>query len=53
MKKEQIENLEEIKFNGKTIPLKSDRLKAVFKKIGLQQQVIAESKENGDKTLLS
>mmetsp|Transcript_33738 Transcript_33738/g.24770 ORF Transcript_33738/g.24770 Transcript_33738/m.24770 type:complete len:129 (-) Transcript_33738:984-1370(-) len=32
-KKEKIEKIEEITFNNKTIPLKSERLKQVFKKI--------------------
>ena len=32
-KKEQIEKIEEITYNKKSIPLKSDRLKQVFKKV--------------------
>ena len=32
-KKEQIENIQEIKFNGKSIPLKSERLRLVFKRV--------------------
>ena len=32
-KQEQIENIEEINFNGKNIPLKSERLRHVFKKV--------------------
>ena len=31
--KEKIENIEEITYNGKTIPLKSERLKLVFKRV--------------------
>lgn len=30
---EKIENIEEVVYNGKSIPLKSDRLKQVFKRI--------------------
>jgi hypothetical protein len=29
----QIENIEEITFNGKNIPLKSERLRLIFKKV--------------------
>lgn len=32
-KKDKLENIEEVTFNGKTIPLKSDRLKQVFRKV--------------------
>ena len=32
-KKEQIENIQEIKFGGKSIPLKSERLRLVFKRV--------------------
>ena len=32
-KQEQIENIQEINFNGKNIPLKSDRLRLIFKKV--------------------
>lgn len=32
-KKEQIENIEEITYNNKTVPLKTDKLKIVFKKV--------------------
>ena len=32
-KREQIEKIEEISYNNKTVPLKSDRLKQVFKKV--------------------
>jgi len=32
-KQEKIENIEEVSFNGKKIPLKSERLKQAFKKV--------------------
>ena len=32
-KQEQIENIQEINFNGKNIPLKSERLRMIFKKV--------------------
>jgi len=32
-KREKIEKIEEITYNNKTVPLKSDRLKQVFKKV--------------------
>ena len=32
-KQEQIENIQEITFNGKNIPLKSERLRLVFKRV--------------------
>lgn len=32
-KQEQIENIQQIVFNGKTIPLKSERIKIIFKKV--------------------
>jgi hypothetical protein len=32
-KQEQIENIQEISYNGKSIPLKSERLRLVFKKV--------------------
>jgi hypothetical protein len=32
-KREQIENIEEISYNGKTIPLKTEKLKQVFKRV--------------------
>jgi RNA-binding signal recognition particle 68 len=35
-KKEQIENIEEITFNNKTVPLKTDKLKQVFKRVEMQ-----------------
>lgn len=33
VKKEQIEKIEEITYGNKTVPLKTDKLKAVFKKV--------------------
>jgi len=41
-KKEQIENIQEIKFNGKSIPLKSERLKLVFKRVENQAAEIEQ-----------
>lgn len=32
-KKEQIEKIEEINYGNKTVPLKTEKLKAVFKKV--------------------
>jgi hypothetical protein len=32
-KQEQIENIQEINYNGKSIPLKSERLRTAFKKV--------------------
>ena len=36
VKKEQIENIEEISYNNKTVPLKTEKLKIVFKKVESQ-----------------
>ena len=41
-KQEQIENIKEVTFNGKSVPLKSERLRMIFKKVenhlnGLQE----------------
>lgn len=41
-KKEQIENIEEISFNNKIIPLKTEKLKQVFKKVESEQHAISE-----------
>lgn len=41
-KKEQIENIEEISFNNKIIPLKTDKLKQVFKRVEGEQHAIQE-----------
>ena len=32
-KQEQIENIKEIVFNGKSVPLKSERLRMIFKRV--------------------
>ena len=32
-RKEEIEKIEQINYNGKSIPLKTDKLKAIFKKV--------------------
>lgn len=45
-KKEQIENIQEIKFSGKSIPLKSERLKLVFKRVENQASEIEQMAEN-------
>lgn len=39
-KREQIEKIEEIHFNNKAIPLKTEKLKMVFKKVESHQQLI-------------
>ncbi len=41
-KKEQIEKIEEITYNNKTVPLKSERLKQVFKKVEFANHEIQE-----------
>ncbi len=41
-KKEQIEKIEEITYNNKTVPLKSERLKQVFKKVESHMHDIQE-----------
>ena len=41
-KKEQIENIQEIKFGGKSIPLKSERLRLVFKRVENQATEIEQ-----------
>ena len=48
-KQEQIENIQEITFNGKNIPLKSERLRLVFKRVEIQlAQLNDPSKQNSD-----
>lgn len=32
-KREQIENIEEITYNNKTVPLKTEKLKSIFKRV--------------------
>lgn len=49
-KQEKIENIEEVTYNGKSIPLKSERLRAAFKKVEnhldqLQNQSNLDNKE--------
>ena len=41
-KREQIENIEEINYNNKIIPLKTEKLKQVFKRVESQMQDIQE-----------
>jgi hypothetical protein len=41
-KKEQIENIEEISYNNKIIPLKTEKLRQVFKRVESQMHEIAE-----------
>ena len=41
-KREQIENIEEINYNNKIIPLKTEKLKTVFKRVETQMQDIQE-----------
>ena len=41
-KREQIENIEEITYNNKVIPLKTEKLRVVFKKVQSQMQDIQE-----------
>jgi chorismate mutase len=41
-KKDQIEKIEEITYNNKTVPLKSERLKQVFKKVESHNHEIQE-----------
>lgn len=40
-RQEQIENIEQITFGSKSIPLKSERLKQTFKKVESQSSAIA------------
>jgi RNA-binding signal recognition particle 68 len=47
-KKEQIEKIEEITYNNKSVPLKSERLKQVFKKVESHMQEINEYWEKQD-----
>jgi len=41
-KREQIENIEEINYNNKIIPLKTEKLRTVFKRVQLQMQDIQD-----------
>jgi hypothetical protein len=41
-KREQIENIEEINYNNKIIPLKTEKLRQVFKRVESQMQDILE-----------
>ena len=43
--KEQIENIEEISFNNKTIPLKTEKIKQAFKRFHLIKHDIELLKE--------
>ena len=45
-KREQIENIEEISYNNKIIPLKTEKLKQVFKKVESHMQDIQEYQVN-------
>ncbi len=41
-KREKIENIEEISYNNKIIPLKTEKLRLVFKRVQSQMQDIQE-----------
>lgn len=45
-RREQIEKIDEITYNNKTVPLKTDRLKEVFKKVESHMHDIQEYYEN-------
>jgi hypothetical protein len=48
-KQDQIENIQEITFNGKNIPLKSERLRLVFKRVEIQlSELNNPTKQNND-----
>jgi len=42
---EQIENIEEVTFNNKSVPLKTEKIKEVFRRIRLLQNSISELRE--------
>lgn len=44
--REQIENIEEIHHNNKTIPLKTEKLRLVFKRVHTMLQDIKDYQEN-------
>lgn len=46
-KQEQIENIQEISFGGKQVPLKSERLKIIFKRVEKHSELIEENKKKG------
>lgn len=48
-KQDKIENIEQISFNGKNIPLKSDRLKTAFKKVENQLEMINDPANKDNK----
>ena len=47
-KREQIEKIEEINYNNKIIPLKTDKLKQVFKRVETHMHDIQEYWSNGN-----
>lgn len=47
-KQEKIENIEEVTYNGKSIPLKSERLRTAFKKVENQLNEL-QNPDNADK----
>ena len=50
-KKEQIENIQEISFGGKQVPLKSERLKIIFKRVENHLSLIEDTKKLGPQKL--
>lgn len=44
-RQEQIENIQEISFGGKQVPLKSERLKIIFKRVENHLSLIDETKK--------
>lgn len=45
-RREQIEKIDEITYNGKTVPLKTDKLKQVFKRVESHMHDIQELAES-------
>lgn len=45
-RKEQIEKIDEITYNGKTVPLKTDKLKQVFKRVESHMHDIQQLQES-------
>jgi hypothetical protein len=45
-RREQIEKIDEITYNNKTVPLKTDKLKQVFKRVETHMNDISEYWEN-------
>lgn len=47
-KREQIENIEEVTYNNKTVPLKTEKLKQVMKRVESHMHDIEEYKTNAN-----